>query len=139
MVQFSFESEVAAPISHEVMTATPSPQAMYNAVVDAIVKAVPEILQSFVVTESFRSDGSLDPTKTELRQRPITLEDVLRAIRDVHGLHASSKVSATPLGALFGTAWSRSDCEWHLGRSLEWHRDNAPETIAFLYPLLPKK
>lgn len=106
----------------------------YEKLVSAIVKAVPEKerIDRCYSTRKCACGVRIDE---HLNWVPC-LEDVLRAIKDRHGLHASSKVPATPLGALFGTAWSRSDSEWHLGHDLAWHRDNAPETIRFLHSLI---
>lgn len=71
----------------------------------------------------------------EVLGRPITLEDVLRAlIASVdQKFHPHSPVQRN-------RAYQQYTLQilgkWHLGHSLEWHRDNAPETITFLHSLL---
>ncbi len=67
--------------------------------------------------------------------RPITLEDVLRAIPPF----VIRVCSGTGQIVDHTKTWEGvSPCSWHLGQDLAWHRDNAPETIMFLHSLLCK-
>ena len=86
-------------------------------------------------------DGNKHPTNIykkfiemvlEIRyyDRPIMLDDVLSAIGSGYGkywlIHNDGREALEKIFEL-----------WHLGKSLEWHRDNAPEVIDFLYSLTP--
>jgi hypothetical protein len=115
----------------------PASARQYEELVQAIVKAVPEIeyekrSRRAVFGPEYPYGRKRFFIKERLR-RPITLEDVLRTARET-----SLTVDVDGFFALD----SKTDEHnyWHLGHSLEWHRDNAPETIQFLYSLLcPKK
>lgn len=98
------------------MMTTPSPSKAYLELFEAIVKAVPECLN--------REWNVTDPN----------LEDVLKA--------SIGKIGDLALAAnwpgVFIYRYPNKDefCYWHLGYSLEWHRENAPETVLFLHSLL---
>ncbi len=114
--------------------------AAYEELVAAIVRAVPEIVQHLAVRKGgvtyckFCGTEDWDAEEMEPCSRPITLEDVLRAlpfwvVQIVIGKDGHEAFFRDPDGDL-------SQSYWHLGHDLAWHRDNAPETIAFLRSLL---
>lgn len=119
---------------------TPSsktPQAMYDELVAKIVEAVPE-------AGYCKCGGWLCAERGS--QRP-NLEDVLRALDDKVLVKANSgEICYLDYGSEEGDEPFISNSwfihgkvflpQWHLGQSLSWHRDNAPETIAFLHSLL---
>ena len=139
---------------------TPEQQRQYEELVEAIVRAVPEIEEFCSLSE--RVDGKLhswefdgdDPyivcywCKDRRRapggekmmngrgeRRPITLEDVLRAYRQFNGI-------VSPMLLVNDDGWfvlrpnGPTRKQWHLGHDLAWHLRNAPEMISFLHSLL---
>ena len=116
-------------------TTTLTPQAKYEAVVAEIMKAVPEIEHSW---HDLHEDVSLFQqfdVKSGTLKRPITLEDVLRAMDN----KGNPNYSVTLDGKIWSVeAWGydKKKCTFHLGHDLKWHRDNAPELIDFLYDIL---
>ena len=111
------------------MTKDPTSSAQkYEEVVAAIVKAVP-------------CSGGLgaDTGKYFLFNGRGTLEDVLRAMQVRRNYpeisFGLSKVMIIKRYSLV-THDVETLAEWHLGKSLEWHRDNAPAVIDFLHSLL---
>lgn len=113
----------------------------YEELVAAIVKAVPQIRRAVCTgcTSDVHAERCPNCPKhfVAVSLRPITVEDVLRAIH---------KSQTSPIGVC--TSGEFLDCDdecnnlrgidirWHFGHSLEWHRDNAPETIAFLHSVI---
>ena len=116
----------------------------YDELVAAIVKAVPWKLNDKDGL-AFEKRIHHDDQVLEQPNRPITLEDVLRASyaigRPPHWDNPSPRLNVDSTGLLFffeyrETPEKQPNVEWHLGHDLAWHRDNAPETIAFLHSLL---
>lgn len=109
-----------------------------TAVEDAIKKAVPEIIVS---RARFEKDGPL----YDIDERPITLEDVLRAIKGKDTeIEKRCEEAGVPgvKGNCFGQflmCWRAKDSQidaepmWHLGKPLSEQSD---EVIGFLYSVL---
>jgi hypothetical protein len=123
---------------------TTTPQAMYEELVAAIVKAVPEIdvRKCAFCDRVLKQDGFCDacgsPKTKHFRFRPITLEDVLLWVGT---LNLAKHFIVLPSGNMYlwdGLGMLSTDPnKFHLNKTLEWHRDNSPETIAFLHSILP--
>lgn len=137
------------------MTPTPSSTEQYDELVAAIVKAVPEIMEwrcercrkkyaeyvnGCVICWNDDLPVAVNRSLYEGRKvsatpRPITLEDVLRATNGIW-----MGVSHTGYMARMNfTSLLPGGEYWHLGHDLEWHKENAPETILFLHSLLCSK
>jgi hypothetical protein len=127
------------------MTSSLSTQAKLEAVTAAVVKVVPEIpfwYCNVCRVESWQElpDTTLcDKCKNsglERRNRPITLEDVLRAIRASDSFRSSPSLDLKcemierVVGGFMGAP---DEGLWTLGKPLSEQSD---ETIAFLYDLL---
>ena len=67
--------------------------------------------------------------------RDPTLEDVLRSM-DYQRVEMGLAGAPGKIFVFFPKDKAKKHGEWTLGQSLSWHRDNAPETIDFLYNLL---
>jgi len=93
----------------------------YSELVAAVVKAVPEI------GENKTEDNAYGIPPYEINARPITLEDILRAIDSQH----NKNILYAQAGYL-----ASNENGWTLGHDLAWHKENAPETITFLHTLL---
>lgn len=107
----------------------PEQTAAYDELVEAIVKAVPEIDYLNGQT-AFPNLLSIVPI--EERLRPITLEDVLRAIHKRSKLlHVNSYGSICE--ALDRHRWVQTGIRWDFGKPLS---EQPPETIEFLHKLL---
>lgn len=119
----------------------------YKEVVAKIVEVVPEILiATHCVHYGFEENkvcspcavaGAIGGWKTSMRKyRPITLEDVLRALPTFNFRESSGSTEEGTLFLSFDNLEPYGNFYWHLGKSLEWHRDSKPETILFLHTLL---
>ncbi len=145
------------------MTPSASTPSAYSELVAAIVKAVPDLdggqdrlcpkCRGLTRTQSdpdceYCIECDLDDAHKTVEWinsttiiRPITLEDVLRA-EESHGgcLLVDSRgtlaINLSDFGEEPDIALRKA--YWTLGKSLEWHRDNAPEAITFLHSLLCK-
>ena len=113
----------------------PKAAAKYEVVVAAIVKAVPEIWEWQPTVNNKQNYGN----------RPITLEDVLRAVHKPEDIfdrlhvglkHGEGLIYLSLHSRTRGAAITINGVDWHLGHDLAWHRDNAPETIDFLHSIL---
>lgn len=100
----------------------PSSADHYEALVAAVVKATPDSVEEKCANPNCKCKREF------LSGRPITLEDVLRALEaciakydDQHDPHGRECFVEGIVDA------------WFLGHDLAWHRDNAPETIEFLF------
>ena len=105
----------------------------------AIVKVCPEI------GGTCSSCGKKNPLASELcdppslphcnvRPRPATLADVLRAIKVAH-----LNVENTGINRFIGQIYNLCMRDWNLEHdSLEWHAKHRPETISFLESILCK-
>lgn len=133
MLQRRQPSGLQSSFPPEAMTHPKTPQAMYDELAAKIEEAVPTIRyekhsqHGDLCRNCFRDVVHFGAPK-ECR-RPITLEDVLRS-------PFKTRINLNQYGAIFveSEPWAKS--KWHLGHDLSWHRDNAPETIAFLHSLL---
>lgn len=103
--------------------------AKYDELVAAIVRVVPECATREWNAGHGSSDEGWYPANP-------TLEDVLRTVKEKVGLYQTTTHPMSPIAMLLGTVDFHCVTEWRLGHSLEWHRDNAPETISFLHSLL---
>lgn len=108
----------------------------YEALADAIVNTLPEIQVG--VKEPCSACGMFpggcaargydNPECLEgfvYSRRPIGLEDALRMLQQHSYLPAE-----------YPTRFIELLQSWEYGHSLEWHRDNRPDTIKLLYPFL---
>lgn len=106
---------------------------LYEELVAKIVEAVPGIETGLHSLNNFDAEYFPSLGKTKI-PRPITLEDILLSLE-------SPTFFSDPSSVEDGELYLRFDFDgkamlWHLGHSLSWHRDNAPETIRFLHSLL---
>lgn len=98
-----------------------------TAVEDAIKKAVPEIIVS---RARFEKDGPL----YDIDERPISLEDVLRAVDPGDGLMEVQSRSTGTVSLYWNVDNEVSiSSVWHLGKPLSEQSD---EVIEFLYSVL---
>lgn len=110
----------------------------YDELVAAIVKAVPEIYETArgPICHSHTSCAFHCHGRPIIAvNRPITLEDVLRALGENYAVGGDGRIREWN-GA--GDGWTLKEryYKWHLGHDLAWHRDNAHQTIFFLHGLL---
>lgn len=108
--------------------------AQYEELVAAIVKAVPEI-----VTFQHSRNCSCRCGGKQRNLRPITLDDVLMAMNKkwrYRLLMVEGFWKVDPMEQTYNKDRISVLDRWSLGHSLEWHRDNAPETIDLLRNLI---
>lgn len=105
-----------------------TPSAMYNELVKAIVKKVPEIQGTIPAIENF-----VEHKDITFQRRPITLEDVLRSCVDLGTSRISSNTVMLWIDDMSGG--DIPETEWLLGKPLS---EQSPETISFLHSLLCK-
>lgn len=99
-----------------------------TAVEDAIKKAVPEIIVS---RARFEKDGPL----YDIDERPITLEDVLRAMSPGIYLKTMGQYTRLVVEDMEHRPHAGNPVYWHLGKPLSEQSD---EVIEFLYSILFK-
>lgn len=127
------------------MDSQKTPQAMYDEVVEAIVEAVPGLCMS---DGKHEIDGNIckfcglsrtrrRACKKAPKVRPITLEDVLRAMQG----KVSNSIGISMNGDFLDCDNDMNNlhevgASWTLGKDLAWHLKYKPETISFLHSLL---
>lgn len=120
---------------------SPSAPSKYDQVVQAIVKAVPEILapchiHAKMKEDKYRKNLSACLLCAKKIPRPITLEDVLRAHKIRFPADGTMRTNESfrrhHTGQFSEDIWDFYS-QWHLGKPLS---EQPPETIAFLHSLL---
>lgn len=142
------------------MTPTPEQQRQYQELVEAIVRAVPEIMEwrcercrkkyaeyvnGCVICWNDDLPVAVNRSLYEGRKvsatpRPITIEDVLRSNVSRQGHRDLAVDESGHFWVRHEHGWNwQGEITWLLGHDLAWHKENAPETILFLHSLLCSK